>query len=250
MKKISANIITRNEEKNILRCVDSVKPFADEIIIVDSMSEDKTAAICRSLGCTVLTRQFDDYGHQKQFCTDMSSNDWILSIDADEVVTPGLAEEILKWKNAGENDVCGYEIPFTLSFMGQMLQHSGVGGESHLRLFNRKKGKFTKVPIHERIEITGNIGKFKNRIIHYSYRDITHHLEKINRYTSQAATGYKTQGKKYSKIWAAFKFPVTFFIFYIIKGGILDGWPGFMWSFMASVYTVVKMAKTIELQTQ
>jgi len=260
MPKLSVIIITRNEEHNILRCVDSVRPFADEIVVVDSMSTDRTAQICREFGCKVFSREFDGYGSQKQFATDQASNDWVLSIDADEVVSEELQHEIYHlFYDPPESEIPNpkseiphpaYQIPFSLYFMGRLLRHGGVGNEFHLRLFNRTKGGFTIVPVHEGIEVKGSVGILKGRIIHFSYRDISHHIEKINTYTSQAAKGYQEKGKSFSKTWAVLKFPASFVSFYFIKCGFLDGYPGFIWSFLVAVYSTLKVAKTIELTTK
>ena len=291
MAKLSVVIITHNEEKNILRCLESVKPIADEIIVVDSMSSDNTVRMCRESSCRVFQREFDGYGTQKQFAVDRSSNDWVLSIDADEVVTEELQEEInhllgrkpppdnpnkeqppsdltqpeqppLDLPQPGEEpsripdpgSVSGlpaaFLIPFSLYYMGRFLRHGGVGNESHLRLFDRTKGGFTTVPVHEGIQVNGTTGMLKGRIIHFSYRDISHHLEKIDTYTSRAAEGNRITGKSFSRINAVFKFPVVFFIYYIVKFGFLDGYPGFIWSFMAAVHSTLKIAKTIELSSK
>lgn len=260
MAELSVVIITRNEEQNILRCLASVKPVAGEVVVVDSGSDDRTIELCREAGCRVFNRVFDGYGMQKQFAVDQAVNDWVLSIDADEVVAPGLQAEIktlMKSMPPAGSDVAtdpvipsGYRIPFTLHFMGRILKHGGVGNEYHLRLFNRRQGGFTTAPVHEGIEIRGTIGTLKGQVVHYSYRDISHHLEKINIYTSQAAEGYVKKGKRFSKCWALLKFPSSFIAFYFIKLGFLDGYPGFMWSFLASVYATLKVAKTIELNSR
>jgi glycosyltransferase involved in cell wall biosynthesis len=260
MPKLSVVIITRNEELNILRCLESVKPVADEIVIVDSGSDDRTCQICRDSGCKVISREFDGYGNQKQFATDQATNDWVLSIDADEVLTEELQHEIIQLfhdppKSQIPNPTSeilhpAYLIPFSLCFMGRILIHGGVGNEVHLRLFNRTQGGFTTVPVHEGIEVKGSAGRLNGRIIHYSYRDISHHIEKINTYTSQAAEGYRERGKSFSKTWVVMKFPLSFFSFYFLKLGLLDGYPGFIWSFLASVYSTLKVAKTIELTTK
>ncbi|MCX6278220.1 MAG: glycosyltransferase family 2 protein [Bacteroidetes bacterium] len=255
MVNLSVAIIVRNEEKNILRCLRSVKPVADEIVVVDSMSTDQTADICRSFGCRVFQRKFDGYGTQKQFAVNQATNDWILSLDADEVISEELINELksifpsptYQLTNLPAYQLSAYRIPFSLHFMGRIMKHSGVGNEFHIRLFDRRKGGFTNAPVHEGIEVAGNIGKLKGRIIHYSYRDISRHLEKINIYTSQAAAGYMSKGKSFSRLWVALKFPFSFFSFYLVKGGFLDGYPGFMWSFMAAVYATLKVAKTVEL---
>jgi len=245
MKKLSGVIITYNEEFNILRCINSVKGLADEIVVVDSFSTDRTVEICNSSGCRVIIHKFEGYGQQKQFGVDQADNDWILSLDADEVVTDGLVQEI---KTLLEKEIiphAGYFIPFSFCYLGRILKHVGGG---NLRLFDRTKGKFRIVSVHESVDVNGSVGKLKGKVIHYSYRDIAHHLQKLNTYTSQAAHGYTAQGRKFSKAWVFFKFPVSFLTFYFLRLGILNGYPGFMWSFFAAIYGSLKVAKTIEMQ--
>ena len=248
MPPISAVIIAKNEEEKIRRCLDSLKPFASEIVVIDSMSTDRTAEICVENGCRVIRREFDGYGNQKQFAVDQAVNDWVLSVDADEVLGLELREEMIALATEGELPFDAYTIPFSLVYMGSILKHSGVGNESHLRFFNRKKGRFTTSPVHEGILTSGATGSLKNRLLHYSYRDISHHLEKINIYTSQAAEGLVSKGRRYSIPAIACKFPVSFFTFYVIKGGMLDGYPGFIWSWLSAFYAALKIAKTRELQ--
>jgi len=261
--KLSVVIIALNEEKNILRCLESVKPVANEIVVVDSGSSDRTAEICREFGCRVLSREFDGYGQQKQFAVDQAVNNWVLSIDADEVLSDPLQNELREiffsdpaslqspvTRHASRVTPSGYQIPFRLHYLGRILKHGGVGHEMHLRLFDRTRGRFTTVPVHEGIECEGVVERLKNPVIHYSYRDISHHLEKINTYTSQAAQGYKSRGRSFSRLWVAVKFPATFISCYFIKLGILDGYQGFMWSFFAAMYATVKVAKTIELTSR
>ncbi|MCX6284899.1 MAG: glycosyltransferase family 2 protein [Bacteroidetes bacterium] len=248
MPSISAVIIAKNEEGKIRRCLDSLKSFAAEIVVVDSLSTDRTAEICREQGCRVFLREFDGYGSQKQFAVDQAANDWVLSVDSDEVLTSELQEELAGMTGPGVLPFDAYTIPFSLVYMGRIMRHSGLGHEMHLRLFNRNKGRFTTTAVHEGIVCDGSMGKLKKRILHLSYRDISHHLEKINIYTSQAAEELSKRGKRYSGFSVACKFPVSFFIVYILKGGILDGYPGFVWSYLAAFYATLKMAKTVELQ--
>jgi glycosyltransferase involved in cell wall biosynthesis len=260
MAELSVVIITRNEEENIRRCLASVKPVAAEVVVVDSGSVDRTAEICREAGCRVFYREFDGYGMQKQFAVDQAKNDWVLSIDADEVLSPGLQQEINTLMNkmtsspfvggVSSPEPVAWSIPFSLYFMGRILKHGGVGNEYHLRLFNKKRGGFTTVPVHEGIEVNGVISKLIHPVIHYSYRNISHHIEKINIYTSQAAEGYVKRGRRFSKLWVVVKFPTSFFAFYFVKRGFLDGYQGFMWSFLAAVYATLKVAKTIELNSR
>jgi glycosyltransferase involved in cell wall biosynthesis len=247
MAGLSVVIITYQEEENIARCLDSVKNLADEIVVVDSNSTDRTVEICRSLGCRIFSHAFEGYGKQKQFAVDQAANDWVLSLDADEVVSKELHTEIRNLMNIENNPVAGYRIPRSFFYMGRILKHTK---EDHLRLFNRKKGHFTLVPVHEEIIAEGTILKLKEKLIHYSYRDISHHLQKIDSYTSHAAMKYAQENKRFPKVWVALKFPVSFFVFYFIRLGFLDGYPGFIWSFFAAFYGSLKVAKTIETESK
>ena len=247
MDKLSVVIITHEEEENIVRCLDSVKTLADEVVVVDSNSRDRTVEISKNYGCRVFIHDFEGYGKQKQFAVDQASNDWILSLDADEVVTEELKTEITNLLKAKNNAFAGYRIPFSFCYLGKILKHTRA---DQLRLFNRNKGRFTTVPVHEGIVTEGAIGRVKGKIIHYSYRDISHHLQKINTYTSQAAVKNNQDHKSYSKCWVAFKFPISFFIYYFLRLGFLDGYPGFLWSFFAAFYGSLKIAKTIEMEAK
>ena len=130
------------------------------------------------------------------------------------------------------------------------MNYSGVSKEPKLRLFNRNHGKFYSSFVHEGVKLDCPTGRLNGLTIHYSYADLGHHLEKSNQYTSLSALDLKQRGKRYSKLWVPFKFAVTFLIYYFLKRGILDGYPGFMWSIFAAFYSSVKIAKTIELQNQ
>jgi glycosyltransferase involved in cell wall biosynthesis len=248
MHRLSVVIITFNEEQNIARCLDSVKAIADEIVVVDSFSSDNTPEICKSYGCRFIAREFQGYADQKQYAIDQASNNWVLLVDADEVVSDELGDEIMTLLREGTDLHPGYRVPRSLFYMGRTLKHSGVGNEYLVRLFDRQKGGVTQVPVHESIEIKGSSGTLKGKLIHYSYNSIFQHIHKTNVYTSLAAQGAVRQGKTCSKSMVFLKFPVNFFVFYMIRGGILDGYPGFMWSFMAAFSGSVKTAKTIELQ--
>ena len=223
MQPLSVVIITLNEERNILRCLASARDVADEIIVVDSLSTDRTAEICRQEGCRVIERTFDGYGRQKQFATDQARNNWILSLDADECLTPELRDEIRNLDPDQIGGVNGFLIPRKLVYLGRVMRFSGTGNEKLLRLFNRKHAKFTDVPVHEMVVAEGKTGQLKGVLLHYSYKDLAHHLAKTNEYTTRAAEGNAVQNKRYSRLWVACKFPVSFITFYLFKGGILDG---------------------------
>ncbi len=249
MIPLTVTIITFNEEKNILRTLESVKPVAAEIVVVDSGSADRTVDICKSSGCRVISRDFDGYGTQKQFAVEQASNEWILSLDADEVLTREIAVEIREQLSRPDLSLAGFEIPIVLNYMGRKMKYGGLGNKFYLRLFNRKQARFNTLPVHEGVETSGVVRRLKGEVIHYSYRDLSHHIDKINHYTNQAAEGYRQQGRSYSRWWVMFKFPVTFFNYYLLRRGFLDGYPGFLWSFLAAFYTSLKVAKTIELNS-
>lgn len=247
MQNLTVTIITFNEERNIARCVRSVKDIASEILVVDSQSADRTAEICRELGCRVIDRPFTGYGEQKQFAVDQASNDWILSLDADEEVSPELAENIRTLLSGENQGSPAYKLLRRLVYQGKVMRYSGLGHEYIIRLFNRKHAGFTRVPVHEEILSDAPAGKLKGEFYHYSYTSIANQVEKTNRYTTIAAEEYHRKGRRFFKCWVYIKFPVTFFTVFVLKGGFLDGYPGLLWSFFAAFYGSLKIAKTIEL---
>ena len=245
-----AVIITRNEAQNIKRCVESLRQLASEIVVVDSMSTDETVEICRSLGCNVVQREFDGFGTQKQFAVDQAANDWVFSIDADEEVTSGLRREIETLFSRPSIEESGFRICISLVYLGRKLKHGGAGGDYHLRLFNRNHGHFTRAKVHEGVVVEGKTARLKGDMLHHSYRDLAHHLEKLNFYTDRAAEEYIKKGRRFPKCWVALKFPISFLQFYCCKGGVLDGYPGFVWSLLAALYATIKIAKSIEMREQ
>ncbi len=247
MSRLSTVIIAFNEEHNLPRCLGSLKGIADEIVVVDSRSTDRTAEICASFGCRVFQREFTDYSGQKQFAVDAASNNWILSIDADEEITPELQAEIRSFLSQDQPDVKGVYIPRDLVYMGRRMKYGGTAGEQILRLFDRTSGRFDGAVIHEKIVVNGPTAVFRGKLLHYSVRDLVHHVSKINEYTQRAAEENVRKGKKYPRIWVPLKFMTSFITYYILKGGILDGYPGFVWAFLGSFYASLKIMKTIEL---
>jgi len=244
MHKLSAVIITYNEEACIGRTLAALD-FCDEIVVVDSGSTDTTVSICQQCKCTILTRSFDGYGTQKQFAVSKASYDWILAVDADEVVTDSLKQEIIKALTK-ETDVQGYFIPISLVFLGKLLRFGGEYKKPHLRLFNRQAGTFTKNTVHEGVHIEGKTQTLKNHILHYSYKNISDYILKFNAYTSAAAKALKESGRKTSPFSIVLRFPLTFFKIYFVKGCLFDGYQGFIWSLLSSLYPVVKYAKLLE----
>jgi glycosyltransferase involved in cell wall biosynthesis len=247
MNRLSAVIIAFNEENNIRRCLVSLQGVADEIVVVDSNSTDRTAEICSSFGCRIFQREFTGYSEQKQFAVDVASSDWVLSIDADEEITPELKEEIRSFFRGEQGGVNGCYIPRDLVYMGKRMKFGGTAGEKIMRLFNRQHGRFDGAAVHEKVLIDGPVRTFRGKLLHYSHRDLGHHLDKINEYSRMAAEENVRKGRKYPGFWVVVKFKVSFFTLYILKGGILDGYEGFIWALMGSVYTSLKISRTIEM---
>jgi len=247
MVKLSAVIITFNEERRIeatLRALD----FCDEIVVVDSGSTDRTVSICEQFKCRIFTRAFDGYGTQKEFAVAKASNDWVLCVDADEVVSQELKQEIISVFSGDLDGIKGFYLPISLVFLGKLLRFGGEHRKKHLRLFNRSAGTFTRDTVHEHAEISGKKASLKNHILHYSYDGIRDYLEKFNRYTSVAADSLFQRNRKTSALAIMLRFPIAFIKIYIIKGSVLDGYHGFLWSLLSSLYPVVKLSKLLEKQ--
>ncbi|MBS0358653.1 MAG: glycosyltransferase family 2 protein [Proteobacteria bacterium] len=228
MATLSIIIITKNEAKNIRRCLDSVK-FADEIIIVDSGSTDETVNICKEYtNKIIVTEDWPGYGKQKGRALEQTTGDWVLSIDADEEVSDLLRQEILK--SIQQTEVAAYSIPVRLIFYGREIKYA-VGSDRHIRLFQRKRAKFTDDIIHEDIQVQGRIEKLSGFIYHYSFDSIDTLVAKMNKYTEMTAD-QKHQRGSYSSPWRAWISSVWIFIrLYFLKRGFLDGKRGLVLAF-------------------
>ena len=246
MTKISAVIISLNEDKKIGRTLASLD-FCDEIVVVDSGSTDATVSICEKFGCRLFSRPFDGYGQQKRFAVSKASNDWVFSVDADEVVSAELKNEILSAFERDPGEVKGFFIPSSLVFLGRLLRFGGEYKKPHLRLFNRNAGTFTLDLIHEHPEITGKKLSFKNHMLHYSYDDISEYCAKSDSYTTAAGLKLFAQKRRAPAFQAVARFPLTFVKIYLLKGCFLDGFPGFVWSMLSSYYAFMKFVKLREL---
>ena len=243
--KISAVIITKNEEDNIKDCLDSLG-FADEIIVVDAESTDKTVAVAKRLSAKIFVRKWDNFANQKNFGISKAKNKWILSIDADERVSKELRREISFLKF----DKDGYLMPVKNYFLGKWLKHGGQYPDYHLRLFNRSKGKFESrvKQVHEGVFLkNGSTAKLKSDIIHYSYKNIAGYFEKFNNYTYLDARGRFENGVKPS-FYGIFLRPLFRFIkWYKLKLGFLDGVQGLVFHALSAFYVFVSEVKLLEM---
>jgi len=244
MVKLSAVIITLNEERNITRCLESVKDVADEIIVVDSLSTDKTAEIARSYGAKVIQQPFLGYVAQKNFADNCASNDWILSIDADEALTPELKDQINQVKL--NPTFQAYKLRRLTNYCGKWIKHCGWYPDRKTRLYNRTAGSWQGEQIHEHWEAKDahlHIEELKGDMLHYSYYTISDHLRQIERFTEISAKVAAGKGKDCSlfKIWLVPKW--VFFSMYILRAGFLDGYYGYLVCKYSAYAALIKYTK-------
>lgn len=225
---ISAIIITYNESRNIARCLRALEGVADEVIVVDSFSQDDTMAIAHGMGAQVIQHAFEGYGEQKIVAMNAAQYDWILSIDADEELSPTLRDSILAVKNKQQHDA--YQFNFLTNYCGQWIRHCGWYPNPKMRFWNRKKGYMKADKVHEGFELDAgtSVGFLKGDILHHSFPTISSHLKKIEQYSEFGARFDVARGKKVSllKLWFAPKW--MFFSLYVIRGGFLDGYYGYV----------------------
>ncbi|MGB7209860.1 MAG: glycosyltransferase family 2 protein [Pyrinomonadaceae bacterium] len=246
---ISAVIITFNEEKNIADAIESVA-WADEIIVVDSESSDQTREIATASGAKVLTRKWEGFASQKQFAVDQAENDWVFSLDADERVSPQLREQILALKDSGFL-ADGYKTPRLSIYMGRPIRHGGWYPDRQLRLFNRKKGRWKDVLIHESFKMNdgAQTGSLAGDIMHYSVENAEYHHRMIGeRYAPLAAKQMFDNGRRTSLLKIAIAGPSAFIRTYFLKAGFLDGLPGFVIAKFVAHHAFLKHIILWELQ--
>jgi glycosyltransferase involved in cell wall biosynthesis len=244
MPKISTTVITYNEARNIERCLKSVAPFSDEIVVVDSGSIDGTVEIAERYATRVISRDWPGYGPQKQFALENTEHEWVFSIDADEEVSPELCREIQELHFADD----GYEVSRRTWYMNRWIMH-GVWYPGYvLRLVRRDRAHFTDDIVHERVQVTGSVGRLRNDLHHYSYRDVAHHLDRINDLTTLAARRMYEEGRHARAHQIALLPVLAFLKAYVQKRGFLDGLPGLVVSTLHGFYVFLKYAKLLDLR--
>jgi len=227
MAGLSVIIITKNEALNIRECIESVK-WADEIIVVDSGSTDDTVAICREFTTHVYSHDWPGFGVQKNRALDYASKDWVLSLDADERVTPELRAEIEQSMRDGK--VQGYEIPRLSSFCGRFMRHSGWYPDYVLRLFRRGSARFSDNLVHERLIIESKTERLHSLLLHYAFENLEEVMHKTNQYSTAGAQMQFQRGRKSSLSGAVLRGLWSFVRSYVLRLGFLDGREGFMLS--------------------
>lgn len=278
MKKISVVLATRNEEANIGRCLESVKNIADEIIVYDECSVDKTREIAKRFGARVFKVKHSPIFHiTKQKAIDKATGDWILQLDADEVVTPKLAKEIREVtemsdeeilsrkipeifmrhqkvveKRAGalgtkSGEVCAFFIPRRNIFLGRPLVHAGVYPDAVIRLIKKGRARLPSRSVHEQMKVDGQVAWLLNDLKHYDSPTLARYVERLNRYTDLHAEELEKAGVSLSLFsllnYSFFRPLVKFLELYIRHRGYLDGMPGFVWSVFSSLHFPIAFFK-------
>jgi glycosyltransferase involved in cell wall biosynthesis len=238
---LSVVIITKNEETNIRECLESVA-WVDEIIIVDSGSEDNTIAICKDYTDKIsINDDWKGFGYQKNLALQQATKDWVLSLDADERITSALRIEIENVIN--NSDYSAFAIPRQAYFLGQAMKHGGWWPDYVVRLFRRNTGVFSEDIVHERILVNDPVQKLSTPLLHYSYINLDQVMVKMNQYSSAGAYKAYRQGKNSSLIKAIAKAKWTFFRAYFLRLGILDGQAGFIAAFSKAEETYYRYLK-------
>jgi len=246
---LSAIIITKNESRHIGACLDSVS-FANEIIVLDSGSTDDTCEIARARGAQVhVSTDWPGFGPQKNRALDLATGQWVLSIDADERVTPELAAEIQRLLAApGKPSHDAWRIARLSEFDGRQMRHTGWWPDYVLRLFRRGTARFTDAAVHESLQAHGKPGTLTGHFLHYPYENIGALLDKVNRYSSDAAAMMYRRGKRTTVLGALGHGLWTFVRIYLMRRGFLDGRQGLIVACAGAAGSFFRYAKLIELQ--
>lgn len=256
MSKLSVVLATHNEERNIKKCLDGIESLADEIVIVDGSSDDKTVQIAKQFGARIkITTNKQNFHINKQLAIDMAQKDWILQLDADEIVPEDLRKEVRSVIDTKKTDVNGYWIPRKNWFLGRFLMKGGQYPDYTIRLYKNGKGKLPQKDVHEQAVVEGKKGYLKNALYHYPYKDFGEYFKKWNRYTDLMAVQYKERSESkniFQKIFDAtgfmfFKPSHWFITTYIRHKGFMDLWPGFVFCLFSSLRFPVSYIKYLLL---
>jgi glycosyltransferase involved in cell wall biosynthesis len=239
--KISATIIAFNEERNIARVIESLR-CCDEILVLDSGSNDRTVELATKHGARVEEASWHGYAAQKNIVAGLAANDWILSLDADESLSEALEAEIWQIKKAGPS-FDGYTMPRLAQYLGRWILHSGWYPDRKVRLFNRQKAEWVGEYVHESVKVHGSVGHLESNLLHFTCNSLSEHLRSMDSYTTLAAQELVVRGKNLGMAKLLFDPPWTFFRTYVLQLGFLDGAEGLSIAYMAALYNFVKYSK-------
>jgi glycosyltransferase involved in cell wall biosynthesis len=242
---LSVTVITRDEEAHLDACLESVA-WADEIVVVDAQSTDRTVEIAGKYTSRVFVRPWPGFAAQKNFALEQATSPWVLSLDADERVLPELREEIQRVLEA-DGPLDGYHVRRQNLFLGRVMRHGGFYPDHQLRLFRRGAGRFRDVAVHEALEVTGRTGHLRGALLHATYRSVADFVERADRYSTLAAQDLAARGTRVS--WPDFLFrpAARFFSMYLLRAGFLDGGHGLLLALLYAYYVLLRTAKTWEL---
>jgi glycosyltransferase involved in cell wall biosynthesis len=244
---LSVIVIAKDEEASIGRTLGSVA-FADEIVVVDSGSGDRTADIAREQGAKVtVTADWPGFGPQKNRALDLATGDWVLSLDADEWLTEASAAEIRSAIASAKPEVVAYRLPRRSSFCGRFMRHSGWWPDHVVRLFRRDRGRFSADIVHERLVVDGAVATLNEPILHETFVDLEDLVDKMNRYSTASAAQLEREGKTAGLGQAIARALWAFFRTYVLRAGFLDGREGFMLAFATAEGTYYRYAKLMRL---
>jgi glycosyltransferase involved in cell wall biosynthesis len=239
--KISATIITHDEERNLPRAIESLR-CADEILVVDSGSSDRTREIAEKLGARVIESPWPGYAKQKNLAAERAENDWILSLDADESLSEALEAEIWRLKKEGPRHDA-YTMPRLAQYLGRWIRHSGWHPDRKVRLYHRAKATWKGDFVHESVTVDGSVGHMEGNLLHFTCESLSEHIKTMDRYTTLAAEQLVASKQKVTWGRLIFEPPWTFFNTYVLKAGYLDGVEGLAIANMAALYNFLKYAK-------
>jgi glycosyltransferase involved in cell wall biosynthesis len=247
MPAVSATIITHNESANIARAIRSLS-CADEIVVIDSNSDDDTCEVASSLGARVIRNPFEGFAAQKNFASAQAQHDWILSLDADEELNSDAQNAILKWKQSTPS-AAGYRFARRAHYLGRWILHSGWYPDFKLRLFDRRQGEWKGAFVHESVAAKGPVETMSGEILHYTCNSLEEHVQRIEFYTDLASKEMFDRDERVSFARRALAPPWIFINTYLMKLGVLDGHQGYLIAKMAAHYVERKYAKLQDLQS-
>ena len=246
MPAISVTIITLDEAARLAGAIESVS-WADEIIVVDCGSTDGTLEIAKRLATRVEVREWPGYAAQKNLAASLARHDWVLSLDADERVSPELAASLQTWRR-GRPDRAGYRVSRVSWYLGRWLRTTDWYPDFQLRLYDRRSGAWRTRRVHESVAVDGSVGRLAGELQHYPYASVSDHLRRIDRYTSLAALDLHEQGRRAGAAGLLIHPPLAFLRNYLLRGGIRDGRAGLAVSMLNAAYVLMKQVKLLEIE--
>jgi glycosyltransferase involved in cell wall biosynthesis len=240
--RVSACIVARDEQDRLPDCLASLS-WCDEILVVDSHSSDRTREIAAAAGARVIERDWPGHVAQKEFAVRAAEHDWVFCIDADERVSPELAEQIEDARERGFGEACGFSVPRVSRYLGRWIRHGTWYPDRKLRLFDRRRGRWGGRDPHDRVELDGAEARLTGELRHEPYRSLEDHLATIDRYSTITARELHAEGRRARLLDLVVRPPLRFLGFFVWRRGFLDGWRGLLLAYLAAHYVRMRYAK-------